>query len=353
MKPCLLLSGSRGASIDLDLPCGTRSVRVNHRALPLSLVHEIGASYAPLHYVIAIGGGTVMDAAKALLSLQAAPWETHLDLIPTTFGTGAEVTRFATVYDDGGRKKSVLLPESTQVRVQYHSELLHSLPEIELCAGFCDAFTHCFESLWALKANAESVALATEGIRIGLKILSHWGRRTKEDFRALQSMGRLAGQAISLSQTAAAHALSYEWTQKWRIPHGFAVAASLPALHSLYREGASDQGSLWMQARAMEARDLSAVHDQLLRMIHFLIPADVRACLSQALQSGRVQAPCPVRLANFPLVLDPSLIINVDRQTAKDLNANPSSTFVIEQKGCARDSMGVTPPAEPWNSPGP
>ncbi len=349
MKPCVLLTGSRGAPPNLDIPPGIRSIRVNERALPLGLIHEIRSSLAPLHFVMAVGGGTVMDAAKALLSLQAAEWPTYVDLIPTTFGTGSEVTRFATVYDIEGRKQSVLLPASTMVRVHYRPELLCTLPDLEVRAGFCDAFAHCFESLWARNATPESVELATAGMRIGMKILHNWGSRTDEHFRALQNMGRLGGQAISLTKTTAAHALSYEWTQKWSIPHGFAAAAALPSLHSFCRDRAPGQRSLWIQARAMGARNPAEVHDHLLHVIQFLIPADVRWRLSQAIRSGRVQAPCPDRLANFPMVLSPSLINQLDGQTAMDLDVNACSAFVIKQEGGAGDGMRITPPAEPMN----
>lgn len=353
MKPCVLLTGSRGAPMDLDIPSGVRSVRVHERALPLRLIHEIRAALTPLHHVMAIGGGTVMDAAKALLCLQAAPWETFLDLIPTTFGTGSEVTRFATVYTIEGRKQSLLLPDSTKVRVHYRSELLRTLPDLEFRAGFCDAFAHCFESLWALNASRESVELATAGMRIGMKVLHNWGSRTDEHFRALQSMGRLGGQAISLSQTTAAHALSYEWTKKWNIPHGFAAAAALPALHSFCCDREPGQRSLWIQAKAMDARNLTEVHDHLLQVIRFIIPDAVRLRLSQAIRSGRVQAPCPDRLANFPLALNPSLIIKLDRQTAMDLDVDTCTAFVIEQEGGAGNGMRITPPTEPVNPTGP
>lgn len=324
MRADLLVTGSRGAPAEWEFPSGLRSWRVQARALPLSTVHETLSSLPILKSVIAVGGGTVMDAAKALLSLQKTG-DAQLLLIPTTFGTGAEVTRFATVYDEEGCKRSLLLPETIEIQVAYHPEFLETLPEMEIKAGFCDAFAHGFESIWARSATRESTQFAVEALRIGWECRSSW------DYGKLQTMGRLAGQAIAISKTTAAHALSYEWTQKLGIPHGFAVAASLAALHALLLNQLPDQSPLWLQAKALGVCNPAGVQSALIHLITRMIPKEIRARLLAALQSGRTQDPCPDRLANFPLALNRSAVAAIDHATCELLQADSGPTFVFEE----------------------
>jgi alcohol dehydrogenase class IV len=293
--------------------------------------------------ITAIGGGTVLDAAKAYFCLQQ-PKHAQLLLIPTTFGTGAEITAFATVYDEQGRKLSLTLPSSVSVSVQYQPDLLHTLPEIELLAGFCDAFAHGFESLWSTRRNQDSILYASASLQLGLKLWKTWDRSIlKSHAHHLQNMGRLAGEAIARSKTTAAHALSYEWTQRYDIPHGFAVAASLPSLAML------GDNPLQMQALGLPGRH--EVLQLLTELVHFFVPDEYRKKLANAIRQGRLHPPCPDRLRNFPVCIDAEGLRRIDEQTLRTLDTDARPLFILKEKGRSRHSMRTQPPFGPMDPP--
>lgn len=300
----VLLTGSRGYPDSLPKTEAAKSFRVAHRALPLTLVQELAALCPPCCDILAVGGGTVMDAAKAILAIQAKP--ARLTLIPTTFGTGAEVTRFATVYDREGHKLSLALPDSIKVETRYIPELLHSLPENEVQANLCDAFAHCFESLWARHATRESMLLAKAGLQsMNALLLTPAEVLRSQHASALLNFGRLAGHAIGISKTTAAHALSYELSQRFHIPHGYAVAVFLPSLHAACRQHQDACPELafrlQLQAEALDLRDPGDVADFLQLFVERTIPAAISRQIRDFSELERQRPPCPIRLANFPL----------------------------------------------------
>lgn len=322
----VVLTGSRGCPLSWTPPeHTTRMFRVAHRALPLTLVEALRRDISDVCEIVAIGGGTVMDAAKAWLHLQGK--RAKLTLIPTTFGTGAEVTPFATVYAADGRKLSLMMPDPINVEVQYIPELLHSLPDAEVRAGLCDAFAHGFESLWARAATAESMMLAKKGLQmIEPLLLSAPNLLQYEHASALQKFGRLTGQAIAISKTTAAHALAYELTQRFNIPHGYAVAFFLPELHAACRQHQYKTPDLafrlQLQADALGLRNDADVAEFLLHFVQRMIPSELRHHIQACLRLGRQQAPCPVRWSNFPL--DYSMI-NPVRLSSSNSSVTPGT----------------------------
>lgn len=203
--------------------------------------------------IISLGGGSVMDAAK-VLSVMLHPSNSMLTLddvlrknigftnsrlplinTPTTSGTGAEVTPFATVWDfKHSKKKSFaslsLIPDS----VILDAETTFGSPEKLTVNCALDTCSHAMESLWNKNATEESVLLASESLKILLKELP---KLMKEDSlisrEKLQVASFIAGLAISINRTAIAHSISYPVTLHYGMPHGLACAFTLPKIAQL------------------------------------------------------------------------------------------------------------------------
>lgn len=204
--------------------------------------------------VTALGGGSAMDSAKALAAILPMPGEAPLSAwlrdgaprgnepvlplfcLPTTAGTGAEVTPFGTVWDTACQKKrSVAHPALFPQAALLDPELTLSLPWRETLAGAMDTLSHCLETLWNKTATPVSRALAVQALG---PVMENLPRVEKNPLdlaarAALQNASCMAGLAISQSRTALAHAVSYPVTLAFGVPHGLACAFTLPAIAAL------------------------------------------------------------------------------------------------------------------------
>lgn len=194
--------------------------------------------------VVGIGGGSSMDVAKAasvLAAQDADPADClgtpdlvcrerpgRLVLVPTTAGSGSELTRFATLYRDG-RKLSLDTAGARADVVLVDPELTATVPVPTTVAGALDAFSQAVESSWARAATPQSLEWAEEALHTllpALRQLADTGRPA--EVRHDLSLGAaLAGAAIDVTRTTAAHALSYALTSRLGLPHGVAVALHL------------------------------------------------------------------------------------------------------------------------------
>jgi alcohol dehydrogenase len=201
-------------------------------------------------FIIAIGGGSVLDSAKVL-----SQWltESHMDFddlqksdnpcipliaVPTTSGTGAEVTPFATVWNSRSQKKYSVMGVSPTYAV-LNPALTTSLPQEETLYGALDALSHALESLWNNNRNEATEEYALKAIPLILDALPIVLNRSDEQdiLRArakLQQAACLAGQAITTTKTALAHALSYPITLSFGVPHGLACSFTLSAIIKHY-----------------------------------------------------------------------------------------------------------------------
>ena len=205
----------------------------------LECARAIGESGADA--VLAVGGGTAMDAAKLAdwLSVQNNP-ETILESIPetpaiappliavpTTAGSGAEATHFAVVYRDG--TKHSVAHESLRPTVAVVDPMLTANlpPELTAHSGL-DALCQAIESIWSIRATDESMNPAKTAMALTWQNLEAAVNEPTPASRSAMAWGsHLAGQAINLTQTTAPHALSYTLTAEFGIPHGAAVALML------------------------------------------------------------------------------------------------------------------------------
>ncbi|MDD2564786.1 MAG: phosphonoacetaldehyde reductase [Salinivirgaceae bacterium] len=193
--------------------------------------------------IIAIGGGSVLDMAK-LISIFAhqesdvedvvvgkgriGDVKTPLIAIPTTAGTGAEATQFAVLYIEKNKysvEHPLILPDYVFLSSEFS---LTASPYLTACTGL-DAFCQAVESAWSVNANEEAETYALRAIDIIWNNLQKAVLDQNPTAREqMQEAAFLAGKAISITKTTAPHALSYAFTSYYGIPHGHAVALSLP-----------------------------------------------------------------------------------------------------------------------------
>jgi phosphonate metabolism-associated iron-containing alcohol dehydrogenase len=201
----------------------------------------------PVEAIVAIGGGSVMDAAKVLAAAGddfarvKAFLETGGDAeqlrslpiiaVPTTAGTGSEVTCWATVWDTDAKKKYSLSRPSLYPAVALVDPLLTvDAPRGVTVSSGLDALSHALESIWNVHANPVSSALAETAAREVLDVLPRLAADPRNvELRARMAKAALmAGLAFSNTRTALAHALSYHLTLHHGTPHGIACSFSLP-----------------------------------------------------------------------------------------------------------------------------
>ncbi len=201
----------------------------------------------PPQSIIALGGGSVIDAAKVLAagaggfgpvrrfleSGEGADTLSRLAVIalPTTAGTGSEATCWATVWDkQASRKYSLSRPWLYPEQALVDPELTYGLPAALTVSTALDALSHALESIWNRQANPVSSQLAVGAARDILAYLPALvddlgSARLRE---RLSRAALMAGLAFSNTQTALAHSLSYPITLEHGVPHGLACSFTLP-----------------------------------------------------------------------------------------------------------------------------
>lgn len=211
------------------------------------LVHglELAESFQP-DLVLGVGGGSAMDMAKLVCAFAGhadqvklndairagepvSARDKHLVLAPTTSGSGSEATHFAVVYI-GDEKFSVagqpLLPDT----VILDPLLTMSGSRYQRATSGIDAVAQAIESLWAVSATPRSRRFARHALgRLLASIEPFVTHPTTTTARAMAIGSHLAGRAINISKTTAAHALSYGITKRYGVSHGHAVALTLGA----------------------------------------------------------------------------------------------------------------------------
>ena len=201
--------------------------------------------------IIGLGGGSSLDAAKVLATTIPNPevppletifndnlevrWANRLTMlaIPTTSGTGSEVTPFATVWDQSLQKKYSLAGKFIYPDVALlDPKLTLTLGEEDTLYPALDTISHALESLWNSNRTPISRILAYEALGLSNKslratLLEPQNIALRSD---LQIASLLAGLAISQTKTAVAHAISYPLTSLFGAPHGLACSFALPEL---------------------------------------------------------------------------------------------------------------------------
>ena len=196
--------------------------------------------------IVALGGGSVIDTAKVVAAggkgfgavkrflqngadgdtLTATP----IIAIPTTAGTGSEVTSWASVWDtDSGHKYSLSRRSLYPTDALIDPELMVAMPRALTVNTALDALSHSLESIWNVNGNPVStnhaVNAATEILDCLPELVDDLGNLTLRV--RIARAATLAGLAFSNTRTALAHSISYPITLRHGTPHGLACSFSL------------------------------------------------------------------------------------------------------------------------------
>lgn len=184
--------------------------------------------------LIAVGGGSVIDSAKAIREF-AVKMETGLNIaliaIPTTSGTGSEVTAFSVITDTANHMKYPLVSDSMLPdEAILDEELVKSVPPNVTADTGMDVLTHAIEAYTSINNNEFSAALAEKSVEICGAFLmrayldgNDWHARRK-----MHVASCLAGLAFNSASLGLNHGMAHQLGANFLIPHGRANAMLLP-----------------------------------------------------------------------------------------------------------------------------
>lgn len=218
---------------------------------PGTAICEQGAAFCREHdcdVVIAIGGGSPMDAAKAIavLATNEGPCANFFGAgkytlgplpvvaVPTTAGTGSEVTPYSVLVDEARRTKRTISGEALFPRVALlDPELTRTLPGAVTIATGLDALSQSMEGIVSKKSTPLGDAIALDAIRRVCKYLPRAAKDGANDREARAQMlyaALLSGVIVAQSGTTLVHGMGYSYTLECGIAHGLANALLLAPL---------------------------------------------------------------------------------------------------------------------------
>jgi alcohol dehydrogenase class IV len=301
--------------------------------------------------LLAFGGGSPMDTAKAMAILSSHPGARMRDFkvpvqndaavlpvvaIPTTAGTGSECTRF-TVITDSERQEKMLITGMSALPlaaiVDY--ELTFTVPPRTTADTGVDSFTHALEAYVSRRANPMSDALALGAIAL---IGQHLRTAYAEPQNALARQGMMlgatqAGMAFCNSSVALVHGMSRPIGARFHVPHGLSNAMLLPAVtrfgleSSLARYAAASRAAGFAPHGADEVWAGEALCDGLVALNRDLAVPSPQAYgigwteWEAAIDTMADQAIASGSPANNPRVPDKAEIIDLYRQVYAGSNA--------------------------------
>jgi alcohol dehydrogenase class IV len=203
------------------------------------------AKQAKIEAVLGVGGGSPLDVAKLVAALARGRQnvaevfginllqgrELFLVCLPTTAGTGSEVSPNAILLDEADElKKGAVSPHLVPDAAFVDPRLTHSVPPAVTAATGLDALTHCIEAYTNRFAHPAVDLYALQGIRlISANLLKAVRNGTDAEARAALALGSLyGGLCLGPVNTAAVHALSYPLGGRFHIAHGVSNAVLLP-----------------------------------------------------------------------------------------------------------------------------
>lgn len=229
---------------------GSKCVGIFSEVTPDTGIHIVnaGAEYGRAvgaDILVSVGGGSTIDTAKgmAICLTKGGKLEDHAGLnfldgpimphiaIPTTAGTGSEVT-YAAVIKDHEQKRKLLFADNYLIPnvAILDPKLTVEMPRRLTAATGMDALSHCIEAIHSMQREPIADALAFHGIRIIRECLPKAIENGKDLIARGQMLiaATLAGTAFSNSQLGMVHALAHPVGAKFGVPHGVANSILLP-----------------------------------------------------------------------------------------------------------------------------
>ena len=255
-KECLIASFSASEAVVFD------KVQPNPRTEDIMQMYRDPA-FGSCDVIVGIGGGSVLDSAKALAMLKTNGGELDdylgnsprskiekrcapLVLLPTTAGTGSEVTKVGVYTSQNGRKYTLGSPLMHAHKAVLVQDFVVKAPPALVASTGLDALDHALESIWNKNAKPQTLELS---VAAAIEVLSNI--RTMYDSSLAIREGKavdssaydaarrmlhascMAGMAFNLTGTAAGHALSFVLSETWHVPHGTACAFTLNGVFRL------------------------------------------------------------------------------------------------------------------------
>lgn len=240
----------------------------------ISLIHENECDF-----VVALGGGSVLDCAKAasvicttdkpvtafMEDMSLLP-ETHLPLIavPTTAGTGSEITSVSVLSDhEKGTKKPIFCNALYPSVAIVDPELTYSVPPyVTACTGM-DVLCHAIEAYWSKHHQPICDSLAIHAARTVFENLST-AYQEPDNAMAREKMAEasvIAGLAFTIPKTTSSHACSYPLTNRLGIAHGEACALTIDTFLEI--NGKHDDGRLAFFAKQLGFESIGALAEEI------------------------------------------------------------------------------------------
>ena len=290
--------------------------------------------------LIALGGGSPIDSAKAISILGKFGGEMKeykfprlvdetgipVIAIPTTAGTGTEVTKFTIIADENTDEKMLCVGKGFMPSVALIDyELTLSLPQRSTADTGIDALTHAMEAYVSKKANAFSDAQALQAMSLiapNLRTVFHNGN-DKEAREKMMLGATLAGVAFSNASVALVHGMSRPIGAFYHVPHGLSNAMLLPSVTEFSIPAASQRYAECARAMGVAQKEDSDVeaNKKLLRELKNLnkelsVPSPEEFGINQEEFMGNLEIMAEQALAsgspgNNPRVPDSKEIINI------------------------------------------
>lgn len=197
-------------------------------------------------FVVGIGGGSPLDASKAVCVYATNPHIADdgiytekvensplpLVLIGTTAGTGSEVSGVSVLTRKNGRKQSVSGKNYYAKYVFANAEYTYSVPYLTTVSTALDAFAHAVESMFSPRADYLTEQFALISVKMICPILKRLNETkklpTEQERDTLYYASLYAGFALNKGGTGFPHGMGYALTEDYSVPHGIACAVFLP-----------------------------------------------------------------------------------------------------------------------------
>ncbi len=254
--------------------------------------------------VVALGGGSPMDCAKAMVYFSNT--KARLAAVPTTSGSGAEVTDFAILTHDG--VKHPLVDERLRPDLAIlDSDLLEQLPKSLIADAGFDILSHALEAIAGRDHSPISDALARDSFRIAYANLPASFAGDTSVRLAVHNAASMAAMAFSQAGLGICHALSHSLGGQFHVPHGRLNAILLPAVVSYNAPEAGSryaalarEAGLGGSAELMAVRNLKNALVRLRRELHLpatlaeagVSPGDLRRNLEPIVQAALADPCC-------------------------------------------------------------
>lgn len=204
-----------------------------------------------IEFVIGIGGGSPLDAAKAIAMMVANPDESSDALysskslnylpivcVPTTCGTGSEVTPYSILTIHKNRTKKSIPHKIYPTLALVDAKYIKYMSRENLINTCTDALAHLIESYLNTNSNDLNKIYAKEGLKIwsNFKTKLLEDTLTNENYVEMIHASMIAGISIAHTQTSIPHGLSYSITYELGVPHGKAVGIFLAGFVKMYKD---------------------------------------------------------------------------------------------------------------------